>query len=69
MRTSALCSIVLAGLNVGLFYVTGMARTVEALGPGEDIPPGAKLIAASSLFLWLGVLYLGRMLPFVGDAF
>ena len=29
----------------------------------------AKLVAATSLLLWIGVMYWGRMLPFLGDAF
>jgi hypothetical protein len=61
--------IALAGLNVLLFYFTGLFRNVEELGPGDDAPLGAKLIAGASLFLWVGVMYLGRMLPFLGDAF
>jgi hypothetical protein len=42
---------------------------VEPIGPEGDAPFAAKLIAASSLFLWLGVIYWGRMLPFLGSAF
>ena len=61
--------IVLAGVNVVLFYATGVFREVEALGPGEDAPLAAKVIAVVSLFLWIGVMYLGRMLPFLGEAF
>ena len=59
----------LAGLNVLLFYISGLYRTLEHLGPGDDAPVAAKLIAATSLVLWLGVMYLGRMLPFLGNAF
>jgi len=61
--------ILLAGINVLVFYLTGLARAVDALGPGEDAPPAAKVIAAMSLFLWIGVIYFGRMLPVLGDAF
>ena len=61
--------ILLAGANVLVFYASGAFREVEHLGPGEDAPLGAKLIAGASLFLWIGVMYLGRMLPFLGDAF
>ena len=57
------------GLNVLIFYVSGLARTVEALGPGEDAPLGAKLVAAASLFLWVAVMYMGRMLPYIGNSF
>jgi hypothetical protein len=59
----------LAGINVLLFYVTGTSRTVEALGPGDDAPLSAKLIAAASLFFWVGVMFWGRMLPFIGNSF
>jgi hypothetical protein len=59
----------LAGLNVLAFYATGVYRKVERLGPGEDAPGSAKVIATVSLVLWLGVMFWGRMLPFIGIAF
>ncbi len=59
----------LAGLNVLIFYASGLARTVDGLGPGDDAPVSAKVIAAASLFLWVGVMYLGRMLPYIGNSF
>ena len=59
----------LAGVNVILFYVTGLYRHVDGVGAGHDAPPAAKLAAAVSLFLWIGVMYWGRMLPFIGNAF
>jgi hypothetical protein len=59
----------LAGLNVLVFYGTGVYRKVERLGPGEDAPGSAKVIATVSLVLWLGVMFWGRMLPFIGIAF
>lgn len=61
--------IALAGVNVLLFYATGVFRKVEALGPGDDAPPLAKGIAAASLVLWVGVMYMGRMLPYIGNPF
>ena len=61
--------ILLAGINALLFYATGIFRDTEDLGPGEDAPLGAKIIAGVSLFLWVGVMYFGRMLPFLGEAF
>jgi hypothetical protein len=61
--------IALAGLNVLLFYVTGLHRRVHATGAGEDAPTGARIVGAVSLFLWIGVMYWGRMLPFIGNAF
>jgi hypothetical protein len=55
--------IVLAGVNLLAFYVTGMSRAVDDLGPEDDAPGLAKLIAGASLFLWLGVIYFGRLIP------
>jgi hypothetical protein len=60
--------IVLAGINVGAFYLTVYAR-VDRLEPGEDAPLAAKIVAAISLALWLGVIYFGRMLPYFGNSF
>ena len=59
----------LAGVNVLIFYATGLARSVEALGPGDDAPLPVKVIAAASLVLWVAVMYMGRMLPYLGNSF
>ena len=59
----------LAAINLAVFNLSGVARTVDALGPGDDAPASAKIIAATSLFLWVGVMFWGRMLPFIGNAF
>jgi hypothetical protein len=61
--------IVAAGINVSLFYFTGLAERVDRLQPDEATPVTAKLVASTSLFLWFGVLFWGRMLPFIGNAF
>jgi hypothetical protein len=61
--------VVLAGLNLCAFLITGMSRKVDTIGSGEDAPRLAKCIAAMSLVLWIGVMYWGRMLPFIGSAF
>ena len=55
--------ILLAGMNLLAFYVTGMSRAVDGLGPGDDAPLLAKVIAGASLFLWLGVIYFGWLIP------
>ncbi len=55
--------IAIAGINLLLFYVSGMSRVVDDLGAGEDAPPLAKVIAAVSLFCWVGVIYWGRLIP------
>ena len=61
--------IALAGVNVLLFYATGLSRRVDKVGAGEDVPAAARAVAAASLLLWFGVMYWGRMLPFLGGAF
>ena len=61
--------LVLAGWNVLLFYVTGVADQVESLEEEDEAPFSAKLIAGTSLFLWSGVIFLGRMLPYLGQSF
>ena len=66
---SKMLFVALAGVNVLIFYAGGIYRLVETLGPGEDAPPPAKAIAATSLVLWIGVMFFGRMLPFLGVAF
>lgn len=40
-----------------------------ALRPGDEAPFTAKAAAVSALVLWMGVLYFGSMLPFLGEAF
>ena len=56
----------LAGANV--LYLT-LFDDVWALGTEEDAPSFAKLVAASQIVLWVGVIYFGRMLPYIGGAF
>jgi len=55
--------IAFAGLNLLAFYLTGMDRAVDKLGPGDNAPTLAKVIAAASIFFWLGVIYFGRLIP------
>jgi hypothetical protein len=56
----------LAGLNV--LYFTIFDEPWE-LGPGDDAPLTAKFVAASAFVLVIGVIFCGRMLPFLGKAF
>jgi hypothetical protein len=58
----------LAGANAAIFEWSVGPR-VAALGPGDATPMVARCIGVVSLCAWLGVLYWGRMLPFVGNAF
>ena len=58
--------IVLGAINV--LYFTSVNEP-WAVGPGNDAPPRAKMVAASAIVVWLGVLYCGHMLPFLGLSF
>jgi hypothetical protein len=42
--------------------VTSLSQ-VDDLHPGDDAPMMAKAIAGASLFLWLGVIHSGRLIP------
>jgi len=57
--------VVLAGVNT--LYFT-FDRT-WAMGSGYEAPPLSKAAAACAMFLWVGVMYWGSMLPFIGNAF
>jgi hypothetical protein len=54
----------LAGVNMAAVYLTGIAGRAHAVGPGEDAPTSAKVVAAISLALWIGVVYFGRMIMY-----
>jgi hypothetical protein len=56
--------IVLAGLNVLIFYLTTFPQ-VESLGLEDEMPLRARVIAIISLLLWISVICFGRLLPFV----
>lgn len=58
--------VMLAGANA--LYFTVFEQPWE-IGPGDDAPMTAKFVAGSAVVLWLGVLYFGSMLPFLGNAF
>ena len=61
-----LAFMVLAGGN--FLYLTVVDDT-WALAPGDDARFADKIMATVSLVCWVGVLYCGRMLPFLGNAF
>jgi uncharacterized membrane protein len=60
-------TLMLLGLNVAAFYLTSVFGRVEHLGPGEDAPMSAKLVAASSLFLWFAVITFRRYIQLYID--
>lgn len=58
--------IVLAGINVLYFMLVDETWVV---GPNQDAPLRAKVAAVVAIYLWIGILYYGNMLPFLGNSF
>jgi hypothetical protein len=58
--------LLLAGIN--LLYVTAFDEPWQ-VGAGEEASWGNKAIAFSAIASWVCVMYFGRMLPFLGNAF
>jgi uncharacterized membrane protein len=58
--------IMVAGVNALYFTVFEQAWNVKADGTP---PMGAKVAAASGILIWLGVIFCGQMLPFLGHSF
>jgi hypothetical protein len=58
--------VMLAGVNA--LYFT-LLEEPWSLGSGEDAPLTAKIAAGSAMILWVGVMYFGSMLPFLGNSF
>jgi len=58
--------VMLAGANALYFTLFDEAWVLK---PGDDAPLTAKAVAVSAIALWLGVLYFGSMLPFLGNSF
>jgi len=57
--------IVAAGFNM-LYFFFDKGWAAE---PGAPARPLSRLVAFSALFFWVGVMYWGSMLPFLGNAF
>lgn len=58
--------ILIAGANALYFTVVDEAWAVKE---GDTAPGRVKLVAMAAVLLWIGVIYCGRMLPFLGNAF
>ena len=50
----------LLGLNAAVFYLAGIFNRVERLGPGDEAPISAKVVAMTSLVLLCAVITFGR---------
>jgi len=56
--------VLVAGLNVALFYTSPAFTEVKQLEPGEEASWRAKLLAGTSLSCWVAVLVCGRLITF-----
>jgi hypothetical protein len=56
----------IGGINV--LYFT-LFEEAWVMGPGDDAPMTGKIVAASTIFIWFGVILMGRMMPFMGGSF
>jgi hypothetical protein len=63
-----LAFLLIAVLNIAVFETT-QGRRLLTVGAGDDTPFTFKVAGTVSIVSWLMVLYFGRMLPFVGNAF
>jgi hypothetical protein len=60
--------LLVAVANIAVFETRQGAR-ILALTADEDTPRSFKIAGAVSILSWAAVLYFGRMLPFIGNAF
>jgi len=60
--------LVLIGLNDVLYFATGLKRQVDTVGAGQSTSASAKIVAAVSIALWIGVVYWSRMVTFLTGA-
>jgi len=58
--------VMLGAVNLLYFMLFDEPWTV---GEGDDAPRTTKVVAASAIVIWIGVLSCGRLLPFFGNSF
>ncbi len=58
-----------AGLNILLFYSTRLSDDMKSVSPGGRAGLIIKLVAGTSLSMWLAVLVCGRLLTFYRPPF
>ena len=57
--------IIAAGINAIYFWLK-VTPILERIGPHEDPPTSIKVVGLLSLLLWTGVLFFGRLIPYLG---
>jgi uncharacterized membrane protein len=56
----------IAGVNILYFTIF---EEPWKLGPGDNASLRAKVVTTVTVVLWTGVIYFGRMMPFIGNSF
>jgi hypothetical protein len=56
--------VLIAGINLLLFYTTGIHRSLAAVPAEGNAPGAAKAIAAVSLTAWIFVIIMGRFIMY-----
>lgn len=56
--------VLIAGINLAVFYVTGVERQLAAVPAEGDAPGAAKAIAVVSLTAWIFVIIFGRFIMY-----
>ena len=58
-----------AGINILAFYGTRMCEDMKSLAPNAKAGLAVKLVAGTSLSMWIAVLVCGRLLTFFRPPF
>ena len=53
--------------KMGVMLVAGVALLYPTMSDQDRAPLSGRLVAAGSICLWLGVIFLGRYLPYLGS--
>jgi hypothetical protein len=56
--------VLIAGINLSVFYMFGIAGKTNATAPTGVAPTSAKIVASVSLASWAGVILFGRLLMY-----
>ena len=56
--------VLIAGINLLLFYATGIHRSLETVPADGNASGGAKAVAAVSLTAWIFVIIMGRFIMY-----
>jgi hypothetical protein len=56
--------VLIAGINVLVFYVFGISKKADAVGPEGTAPASAKAVAIVSLVVWFAVILFGRLIMY-----